>query len=233
MGAVQWALLIFGVVAVIAVYFFSRRDRARTQERVEPQLTDAAPTPLDRQMDIFNSTGHFDEFGVGKPRRIGGSTDADAAASAPNEVAPPRPEPTRIVPEKIVSLLVAEREGTHIFGEQLHDSLRAQGLEFGARQIYHRMVDGRPVFSIASLIKPGYLDPAQVKGFSTPGLAVFMILPGPVPPLAAFQDMLHTAQSLAKSLNAELYDGKRKPLTTLGMRAMQTDVENWAHLYAN
>jgi cell division protein ZipA len=227
MGAVQWALLIFGVIAVIAVYFFSRRDRGRVQERVEPQVSGTAPTPLDRQMDIFSSTGQFDEFGVGKPRRVSaaGAGALDTSFNAQAE------SPSRTVPEKIVSLLVAEREGTHIFGEQLHDALRAQGLEFGARQIYHRMVDGRPVFSVASLIKPGYLDPAQAKNFSTPGLAVFMILPGPVPPLTAFQDMLHTAQALANSLNAELYDSKRQPLTPLGMRALQTDVENWAHLY--
>jgi cell division protein ZipA len=230
MSAVQWALLIFGVVAVVVVYFYSRRERARTTARLEPTVpapaAPAAPTALDRQMDIFSTTGQFDEFGVGKPRRAGspkGEAESAAAASAPAE-APPQPE-------KIVSLLIAEREGTHILGEQLHEALRAQGLEYGARQIYHRLADGKPVFSVASLLKPGYLDPAQAQGFTTPGLAVFMILPGPVPALTAFQDMLHTAQSLASALNAELYDSKRQLMTTTTMRAMQTDVENWAHLH--
>ena len=48
--------------------------------------------------------------------------------------------------EKIVSLLIAEREGTAILGPILHEALESQGLEFGARQIYHRLLNGEPVF---------------------------------------------------------------------------------------
>jgi cell division protein ZipA len=94
--------------------------------------------------------------------------------------------------------------------------------------VYHRLVDGQPVFSVASLLKPGILDPAQSRGFATPGLAVFMVLPGPVPPLEAFQDMLRTAQSLAGALNAEVYDNRKKPLTSAAILVLRSDVDAWA-----
>jgi cell division protein ZipA len=231
MGALQWALLILGVAAVVAVYFYSRRER-KADLRVEPQVSQPkAVPPSDRQMDIFSGGGSkFDEFGVGRPRRVGaGGEDGEPAPGEPSATG------SRQIPEKIVALLIAEREGTHIFGEQLHAALQAQGLEYGDRQIYHRIDRGagKTVFSVASLLKPGYLDPAEAKGFTTPGLTVFMVLPGPVHPVTAFQDMLTTTQALAKALNADVYDGKRRPMTSALAHTMQVEVETFAreHLH--
>lgn len=251
MTPLQWALLIFGVVAVIAVYLYSRRDRRAMSdwnpgEPGEPLL----PPARDRQLDIFNGENQqFDEFGVGKPRRVApsfgeqpsGAAEADKGepieVSAPRRVPPsvdrqqpaaPEPAPAAApVNEKIVSLLIAEREGTHIMGEQIHEALRAQRLEFGARQIYHRMLKGQPVFSVASLLKPGHLDPDE-ENFSTPGLTLFMILPGPQKPADAIRDMLGTAERLARALNAEVYDSKRRPLSPGAARNLQLEVETWA-----
>lgn len=227
MGALQWALLILGVAAVVAVYVYSRRER-KSEARVEPQVSQpkAAGQP-DRQLDIFSGGGKFDEFGVGKPRRIGGGPGGEG------DEEPPATGGERKASEKIIALLIAEREGTHIFGEQLHAALQSQGLEFGDRQIYHRLDrsaggSGRTVFSVASLLKPGYLDPKEAAGFTTPGLTVFMVLPGPVHPVTAFQDMLTTTQALARALNADVYDGKRRPMNTALAHTLQMEVETFA-----
>lgn len=244
MSPLQWALLIFGVVAVVAVYLYSRRDRRAMEGSSEPDEPLLPPARAkDRQLDIFNSENQqFDEFGVGKPRRVAPSFDAagnempapaaEGGAAAPIGAASARKTPTAVarppVSEKIVSLLIAEREGTHILGGQIHDALRAQRLEFGARQIYHRMLGTEPVFSVASLLKPGHLDPAQADSFSTPGLTLFMVLPGPQKPAEAIKDMLTTAERLARALNAEVYDSKRKPLSPGAARNLQLEVEAWA-----
>jgi|SRR5581483_1084652 len=238
MTPLQWALLIFGVVAVVAVYLYSRRDRRamddwNPNEPGEPLL----PPARDRQLDIFNGANanqQFDEFGVGKPRRIAPVATGEAEAGN-NPVDPGRRSaPTigkaadKVPSEKIVSLLIAEREGTAILGPKIHDALEQQGLQYGARQIYHRLLNGEPVFSVASLLKPGHLDPAAAEEFSTPGLTLFMVLPGPQKPMDAIKDMIGTAERLAKALNAEVYDAKRKPLTPGAARNLQLEVETWA-----
>ena len=88
------------------------------------------------------------------------------------------------------------------------------------------------MFSVASLVKPGTLDPAEAEGFATPGLSVFLQLPGPLRPVAAFQDMLDTARGLARALNAELYDSEqRAPLSPERERALHEQVEDWARRY--
>ena len=237
MSPLQWALLIFGVVAVVAVYLYSRRDRRAMEDWNPNEAQDPLlPPAKERQLDIFNGQGgnqQFDEFGVGKPRRVtpslNGEGDEAAAAARPQPGARTPPSVGKApVSEKIVSLLIAEREGTAILGPKIHDALEAQGLEYGARQIYHRLLNGEPVFSVASLLKPGHLDPGAAEEFSTPGLTLFMILPGPQKPMDAIKDMLGTAEALAKALNAEVYDAKRKPLTPGAARNLQLEVETWA-----
>lgn len=246
MSVLQWALLILGAIAVIGVYVVSRRERAplpRVSRRDESPLAQRASGAV--QEDLF-AGGKFDEYGVGKPRRrsapsFGAAAESEVPApqeapapayvpsfvsaapvSAPSPAAAPRAE------EKIIALLIAEREGTAIFGSKLHSALQAQKLQFGERQIYHRMEQGMIVFSVASLLKPGTLDPAEAAGFSTPGLSVFLVLPGPVKPVAAFQDMVATARALAKSLNADVYDSKRQLFDAASERTLKAEVETWA-----
>lgn len=156
------------------------------------------------------------------------STPAFLRAPSPETRPAPEPPPVSPVPEKIVTLLIAEREGNPILGPKIHTALKAQGLIYGARQVYYRMRGEKTVFAVASLVKPGVLIPEEAAGFSAPGLSMFMVLPGPVQPEVALQDMMSTAQALARSFNAEVYDGRKMILDAEAMRALQADVEAWS-----
>ncbi|MGH8460647.1 MAG: cell division protein ZipA C-terminal FtsZ-binding domain-containing protein [Stenotrophobium sp.] len=135
--------------------------------------------------------------------------------------------------QKIVAILIAEREGTAILGPKLHRALQQQSLAFGERKIYHRTdAAGLPVFSVAGLLKPGQLDPAEAASFSTPGLTMFMVLPGPEHPEAALADLLATAKALARGMNAELFDAKRQPFTAEAEKAMVADIKDWTRRQA-
>lgn len=229
MTPLQWALLAGGVIVVVAIYLLSRRDRGNTMApgRRQPPPLDAEaskpPLPGVDQMEMFAQQGQFDELGVGKPRKRvapGMPSAAPAAESAPKPVQ-----------EKIVTLLIAEREGTAILGPKIHLALQRQGLRYGDRRIYHRadMTGASVVFSVASLVKPGVLDPEEQQSFSTPGLSLFMVLPGKTTPQTALADMLATARALAAELNAEVYDAERQPLSLAAERVLVADIDAWAH----
>ena len=79
------------------------------------------------------------------------------------------------------------------------------------------------VFSVASIAKPGYLDPQDAESFSTPGLVVFMNLPGPEHPEVALDDMLRTTRKLAEWLQADILDDQREPLSDERIEALQRD----------
>jgi cell division protein ZipA len=132
------------------------------------------------------------------------------------------------VEERIFALLIAEREGAAILGPRIHEALAEAGLVYGARHIYHRMEQGSSQYSVASIIKPGELKPEDAEQFSSPGLTIFMMLPGPTQPLAVFDDMLATARTLADRLNAEVFNTRRQPLDDAAAADLRADVERWA-----
>ncbi len=137
------------------------------------------------------------------------------------------------VDQKIVVLHVVGREQTTLSGPQIHQALQHSQLQFGERAVYHRLADvggqGISVFSVANMLKPGSLDPEQAADLHTPGLVMFMLLPGPVDGNKAFQDMLHTAQELASQLNGMVLDDKRLPLTRQAAQYLIDDIAKLEH----
>lgn len=178
----------------------------------------AAPRPVPAAVESAQRES-FDEFGVGKPRRRV-APEMPGAASAPAA--------TPAVSPQLFGLYIAEYEGTNILGPKIHAALAQSGLKYGHKKIYHRYEGDTVQFSVASLVKPGSLDPAEAEGFATPGLSVFLVLPGPSRPVEAINTMLDTARALAKALNAEVFDSEQKAaLTPSRELELRGQVEEW------
>jgi len=120
------------------------------------------------------------------------------------------------MPQRIVTLLVSARGDELIDGAAIVVAAEKAGLVYGHMGIFHRLVDGRPeaepIFSVASLVKPGHFDLRRVHDIETPGLTFFMTLPGPVSALDAWETMLPTAQRMAELLDAVVLDEQRNDL---------------------
>lgn len=140
------------------------------------------------------------------------------------EAAAPAPAPEG----KTVALILAHTEENDIEGPALHAALTSQGLRFGEGAVYHRVIGGQSIYTIASLIKPGTLVPDEADSFSTKGLAVVLNLPGPVAPVAALDDMMEATVAIAKALKVGIFDAQRQPLTAATGAAMRADVEQWS-----
>jgi len=72
---------------------------------------------------------------------------------------------------------------------------------------------GRPVVSLASLREPGTFDPATMAGAAYAGVALFSVLPGPVPAQQAFEELLAVGRSFAGRLGGNLQDERGAPLS--------------------
>lgn len=118
--------------------------------------------------------------------------------------------------EKIVTLHVAARPGETLAGPELVVAFEKTRLEFGDREIFHRMDDARPdagpVFSVANMVKPGRFEMREISALRTPGITFFMTLPGPLGALDAWETMLPAAQRCAELLDAEVLDEHRNAL---------------------
>lgn len=212
------------------------QPRRRGEPRLDPILTGqraAAVVPetvADSEPDLPPAPPEYIE----EPAMPAEAVSPEAVAAAPVPATPEPPEPPKALDEKIVAFYIAEREGTYIDGVQIHRALQSAGLRYGDKmKIYERVASdaqgrSKTVFGVASLLKPGHLDPAEASEFSTPGLSMFMVLPGPVAAERAYEDFLETGRELAEALNAQLYDTKRAPLTEALAAQLRTEVQGWA-----
>lgn len=115
--------------------------------------------------------------------------------------------------EAVVLHLMAPAGGAFA-ARPLFQALQQAGLEFGERNIFHRLSGSgpAPAFSVANAVKPGTFE-GKVGDFQTPGVAFFMVVGDTPEPLETFDDMLTAASTVAEQLGAELCDEQRTTLT--------------------
>ncbi len=111
---------------------------------------------------------------------------------------------------------MAARAGSTLRGEDIVVAAEKTGMVFGHMNVFHRLLEGHPergpVFSMASIIKPGSFDMATIRELETPAIAFFLTLPAPGPALDAWEKMLPTVQRMAELLDGVVLDDSRNAL---------------------
>ncbi len=218
-------LVVAGVVILALIYLFGRPRKpgqgkrklavGEGGERLEPSLGEV-PDP-----DAMPAQGELDVGIQAELDKLGSAIAADRSAAvtpAPPVRKGPLPgiRPSTQPVERIVTLHVAARPGETIHGASLIVAAEKAGLVFGDKNIFHRLVAGRPeagpIFSMANMVKPGFFDMREIDTLQTPGVTFFMALPGPVPALDGWDALLPTAQRMAELLGANVLDEERSVL---------------------
>ncbi len=150
----------------------------------------------------------------------------DEPTQPPPEAEPP-PEPGQAgatlnaQPDEVLIINVLSRDKNGFNGADLLEVLLACDVRFGDMDIFHRFEgaqgQGRIQFSIANLVKPGTFDLDGIKEFYTPGVCMFLQLPGPQRPLEAFDCMAEIATCIVKNLQGEMRDENHSVLTAQTM----------------
>jgi len=135
--------------------------------------------------------------------------ETPAAAVPPAPIVEwPAEDVRRIVALRLVS------SGERFQGRSLRQALAAEGFRFGRFSIFHKTdAEARAIVSAASLSKPGTFTPDSMDTQRFGGLNLFAILPGPLAPSQAFDELLATARSLNDRLQGGLQDERGEPLT--------------------
>lgn len=117
--------------------------------------------------------------------------------------------------EELVVINILADAASPYTGDELFTALRTCGLKFGDMNIFHRIepLTKAVQYSVASAVEPGTFDMADMEAIRCQGLCLFMQLPGPENPTAAFEDMLSVARSVTKSLAGEVRDEHRNLMT--------------------
>lgn len=243
-------ILAVGFAVVLpAIYWWSTRsgDRAErprerrgfASSRIEPGFggtddVDASEAglvldpELRSQLDELGQLLADDERGPGQDELFE-SDDAPARAARDDG---PRPgvRPSQAF-DRIVTLFVLAKPDQVLRGTDLVVVAEKVGLVYGDMGIYHRLLDGRekdgPIFSMANIAKPGSFDLRDLTALETPGLTLFMTLPGPLSALDAWNSMLPVAQRVADLLDADLLDESRNPLVEQTVAYLRNEMRTY------
>jgi len=136
--------------------------------------------------------------------------------------------------QAIIALFVRPPAGHEFAGPAILRAMNSVGLRFGDMDIFHHFGAGDlrtelPLFSVANMVEPGNFNLEDLESFSTPGLALFLRLPGPLDGAVAFELFLNTAQRLSEALSGDLYGTPKKLLDS----AMIDKMRHTAVAFAN
>ncbi len=210
MALIRIGILAAGLLLIAAIFLFGRPKKPAQGRRVEPN--DGAPRERREpsiSADGQPQAGAGDYSGeVSQPELGLEPSDAETGTELGK-----RPNQDF---DKIVSLFVAAKAGQVLRGEDIVVAAEKTGLTFGHMNVFHRLVEGHPergpIFSMASILKPGSFDMNHIREMQTPAIAFFLTLPAPMTALDAWEKMLPTVQRMAELLDGVVLDDSRNAL---------------------
>jgi FtsZ-interacting cell division protein ZipA len=127
----------------------------------------------------------------------------------------------------IVSLRIVPASNERLSGRAVRLAITACGFVHGRFGIYHQPdSEGRALLSIASLNKPGILDPVNMDFQRLSGISLFAVLPGPLAPGAALDHLLEIARELSQRLPARVQDESGHPLDAARLEDMRERMQS-------
>ncbi len=206
-------ILTAGLLLVVAIFLFGRPRRKAQGRKVESGEAAAGREP---RREPMLGDGIANDAGVAEGSAPEEGAQADLGlepAGAPGSDLGKRSNQDF---DMIVSLFVAARAGEKLRGEDIVVAAEKTGLVFGHMNVFHRLVEGHPergpIFSMASIIKPGSFDMATIRELETPAIAFFLTLPAPLTALDAWEKMLPTVQRMGELLDGVVLDDSRNAL---------------------
>ncbi len=204
----------------------------RSVDRDPPSFERADP-----DLQVMSAQGLFDTLPESE-------AESHEAGSPPSIETPPSDEesaervtasvqeaaPAGAPKQRIVAIRLITPPDRLIDGLELRLAFDEEGLEFGRYSIFHRLLESKPVFSVASLVEPGTFDPDNLGEIQVPGISFFAIFPGPLSAPEAFDDLLSTARRLADRWDGVLQDEHGVSLTGPRVLGLRDELVRFEHL---
>lgn len=244
------ALLLIGLAAIIALYFFGRSKRAdlKRQDDEFNFETSNLPDPLelDQALELGDDLKQdpsemgeeiIDDLGeditklvredIAESPRVTIPKDKPLFSHQPS-LLDENPEPPKLS-EKLVILHVMARRPHKFDGEAILKLSNELELELDNTHIFNKNVERfsgkKALYSVVNMVKPGTFDTDDMHEFQTPGLSFILSLPGPEDGLRAFNIMLEDARKISERLNGDLLDESRNRLSPQMTSHLQEDIQ--------
>ncbi|MCB1754892.1 MAG: hypothetical protein KDJ38_05195 [Gammaproteobacteria bacterium] len=131
--------------------------------------------------------------------------------------------------EKIISLNVMAYDDDVLDGAELYAVFSQRGYEFGDMGLFHSRYKGRTIFSIVNMVEPGSFELETIDSLQTPGITLFLQLPGPIAADVLFEVLVSEASDIARALGATVRDSQRSTLTKQTIQHLRESIYEYMH----
>ncbi|HEB59275.1 MAG TPA: hypothetical protein ENJ01_08640 [Gammaproteobacteria bacterium] len=238
MDGFRLSLLAIGILVVLMIYIMGRRGESERSFSLFTLIR-----PLFKRVVAWRPTRSV----VSRERRPDDDVDLDwddepISADADGDAEDfdirvhtlDEEEPAVTAGEEFILVLrILAPRGAYFSGKEIHAAAQAVGMRHGDMDIFHLYTQVQPplqprvICSLANGIEPGHFRREELDTLSTPGLTLFLQLPGPLDGREAFEKMLEVGRRLAQQLDGELYDESRSVLTAQTVSHLKEKLEAW------
>ncbi len=244
----QWLLVGIGVAVVVLIYLWgirSRiregiRNRRRRPER-EPALGETPSPFVDGDADRYN----FSEIGITREHHLAEQALVDVEIRPihreptppllTENTDPPEPYPSSYLdsetpPGMTVILTVMAPRHQPFPGLRIRAVAEELNFQLNPGGLFERFPDedtgdaSTPVFNLAHLREPGSFDSTTLHELKTPGLLLFMNLPGPLEGIQALNLLVLTADQWAQKLGGVICDERRNRMSNQALMHLRNEV---------
>ncbi len=236
-NTIRLILIIAGALLILMLYLWERHHEQTEQDGNDDDFEedDAVAEPYGIRKDQREPTlGAMDDDGAERTPVWSGLASRFKRKSAPEATSAPATEPRPIARTEpkleplLIQISVVTAPGKLIEGLDLMDLAESCGLHPGQMSIFHcldEFVDETKIyFSMASVVKPGTFPFDAMEDFSTPGVMLFARMRGDPEDMTTLDEMIATARKLAISVNGNVLDNTRRPLTVKKQEDMRQTV---------
>ncbi|MFM2319534.1 MAG: hypothetical protein RLZZ215_2155 [Pseudomonadota bacterium] len=223
MEIVSLIIMIIGLLALIFIYWASRRTRQDLPQQSHQRSSMNSITAEDGS--------EISSVAVDLPARDGKSPNVNARtiiddweqrpSTSATAATTTEPEQVLEAPSQLIMFIAAEQ--ADFVGTEVLSALDNAGLQFGEMNVYHRMIltetGEQSLFYVANGIKPWTLVPDEIAETTTPGLSLILNLPSPINNREAIHDFVKTAERLNQQLAGVIKNQNQEVISEAELRA--------------
>lgn len=239
MDTLRLVLILFGLFIIIAIYLYTRISQGLPlfkSRSSKTKIEKPVPEPASLSDEDIAGAIRNKRYASDVPNEDAISQiSATLSAGVKNELVNDEIDSLSSYTEDdsteplLIVLSIMAKPGELLQGLDILDATLASGFKHGEMDIFHyrdeAANDARAICSLANSIEPGIFVMSNIEEVTTPGLTLFMQLPGPVDGRSAFETTLKLGRSLAEKLHADLCDEKRSVLTMQSIEHLKEKIE--------
>lgn len=238
MDSLRLILLLIGVVFIVGIYLVYKSKQDTKTLKDSPfskfinsfsQRFSAHKDSVDNRYELNNETLDDEDIEQLSSVRVVSQDEHELGTESFSAV-PELETEVAHGDELVIVFNIMATANNKFKGLDILDALLANGFTHGDMKIFHYFeteTDKLPVCSIANAVEPGFFELEHIEAIETPGLSLFMQLPGSQEARASFDIMLSRGRAVAEHLQGELCDETRSVLTMQTIGHIKEKIEAW------